>query len=51
MPAQTHYWVCMHCGKEYKKTTSLPNPPPPPSSALGKCPATPTGKHVMIKQQ
>ena len=51
MAAQTHYWVCMHWGKEYRKTTTIPNPPPPPPSALGKCPATPTGKHVMIKQQ
>lgn len=50
MPSYTHIWVCMHCGKQVKKVTSMANPPMP-TVGLGKCPATPTGKHVMIKQQ
>ncbi|GEM_PF-4147024 len=49
MPSYRHEWVCIKCGKTYKTQNSIQNPPTP--NLPGKCPGTPTGKHVVIKQQ
>lgn len=41
-------WQCTKCGKTISKATNTPTPPPTPTMS-GKCPATPTGKHIVVR--
>ncbi len=36
-------WQCLNC------TTTMKSPYRPGDKAMGKCPSTPSGKHVWVK--